>query len=172
MVCRPWPLATAENLKGDGVALGDVAGVVDVQVVAAVVSGQDLRGVVRVADGFVKIDYAIEFAARADPSVDFLADLLVLGTEEMVIERVAKQGVLEGRNRCGDDADSFLVSARNELTIAGDQLLRGDAFGLRDERTGEEHVVDAEGQDDVFHAGLCEHIAVKASDAGLAQYRP
>src|SRR6266700_6069998 len=98
-------LATLEQGQGDGVGLGDVAGVVYVQVVAAVVSGQDLCGTVRVADGFVKIDYAIEFAAGADPSVDVLADLLVLGTVEMVIERVAKKGVLERRNRCADDAD-------------------------------------------------------------------
>ena len=161
-----------KQIEGDDVALGDVASVVDVQVIAAVVSGQDLRGVVRVADGFVKIDDAVEFAAGADPGVDFLADLLVLGAVETVIERVAEEGVLEGWNRGADDADSFFVSAGDELTIAFDQVLSGHGFGLRYERAGEKHVIDADSHNDVLHASLRERVAVETRKARLTQGWP
>src|SRR5437763_13881365 len=137
--------------------------------VAAVEGRQNLRGLIRVADGFVEIVHAVEFAAGANPGVDFLADLFVLRTVKAIIERVAEESVLEGRNGCADDPDSLLVSAGYELTIAGDQVTGGDAFGLRDERTGKEHVIDAEGEDGVFHACLPEHVAIEAHEARLPQ---
>lgn len=158
-------LATLKQREGDDVALGDVAGVVDVQVVAAVVGGQDLRGVVGVTDGLVEIDDAIEFAAGANPGVHFLANLLVLRAVEAVIERITEKGVLEGRNRRADGADSLFVSAGDELAIAVDQVLGGQGLGRRYERTREEQVIDAEGEDHVFHARLREHIAIEASEA-------
>src|SRR5690349_1698369 len=99
------------------------------QMVAAIVSGQDLCGVAGVANSFVKIDDAVKFAAGADPGVDFLADLLILGAVEMIKERILEDCMLERRNRRADDADSFFVSAGDELTIAGDQVLSGDSFG-------------------------------------------
>src|SRR5207245_7682387 len=71
-------LATVEEGQVDGVALGDVAGVVDVQMVAGVVSGKDLCGVGRVGDGFVKIGYLIEFAGCAYTGVVFLVVFLIV----------------------------------------------------------------------------------------------
>ena len=158
-------LAALEEGQGNDVALGDVAGVVDVEVVATVVGGQDLCGMVWVADGLVEIDYTVEFAASPNPGVDLLADLLALGAVEMIIERVPEEGVLEGGNRRADDADSFFVSASDELTIAFNQVLSGHAFGLRYERTREKHVVDAKSEDGVSHAGLREDVAIEACDA-------
>lgn len=72
-------LVVVEEGQRDGVALGDIAGVVDMQMIAAIVGGKDLCGVVGVSDGFVKIDDAVKFTACANPGVDLLTDLLVLG---------------------------------------------------------------------------------------------
>ena len=88
----------------------NVACIVDVQVVATVEGGLQLRGMIRVADGLVEIDYAVELAGSTDPGVDLLADLLLLGTVETVIERVAEEGMLERGNCRADDADSFFFA--------------------------------------------------------------
>ena len=82
------------------------------QMIPAVVSGQQLCGVARVVHPFVEIDHAIEFTAAADPGVDFLTDFFFLGRVKAVKERIAEDRVLEGWNRCADGSDSFLVSER------------------------------------------------------------
>lgn len=86
--------------------------------VAAVVSGQNLCRVARVAYGLVEIDYSIEFAAAANPSVDLLADSFLLRTVKAVKERRTKDCILERRNCRPDGPNSLLVSARYELAIA------------------------------------------------------
>lgn len=140
--------------------------------VAAVEGGQQLRGMIRIADGLVEIDYAVELAGSTDPGVDLLADLLLLGTVETVIERVAEEGMPERGNRRADGADSFFVRAGDELTIATDQILGGHGFGLRYERAREKHVINAESEDDVFHTSLSEHVTVETHEARLTQGRP
>lgn len=89
------------------------------QMVSAVVGGRDLRAVARVPHGLVEIDHSIKFTAAVDPGVDLFSHAFFLGGVKPVIERVAKQGMLEGWNRCADDSDSLAVRACYQLTIAG-----------------------------------------------------
>jgi len=58
--------------KRNRIPLGDVSCVIDVQMIPAVVIGQQLYGVARVVHRFVEIDHAIEFTAAADLDPDFL----------------------------------------------------------------------------------------------------
>jgi len=67
-------LTYVKQRKRNRIPLGDVSCVIDVQMIPAVVSGQQLCGVARVVHRFVEIDHAIEFTAAADPSIDFLTD--------------------------------------------------------------------------------------------------
>ena len=43
------------------------------QMITAVIAGQQLQGVGRIPDGLVEVDDAVEGAARADPVVDRFA---------------------------------------------------------------------------------------------------
>ena len=65
--------------KRNRIPLGDVSCVIDVQMIPAVVIGQQLCGVSRVVHRFVEIDHAIELTAAADPGVDFLTDFSFSG---------------------------------------------------------------------------------------------
>src|SRR5215470_14604127 len=64
------------------VSLRDGAGVVGMDVVAAVVSRKELSRAARVPEEFVEIDDSVEFAATENPVVDLLAHGLLLGCIE------------------------------------------------------------------------------------------
>jgi hypothetical protein len=70
---QSWRPPRLEDGEVDGIRHRLVAGVVWVQVVTAVVGGQQMQGVGWVADGLVEVDDAVEGAARADPVVDRFA---------------------------------------------------------------------------------------------------
>src|SRR5215472_8373541 len=96
--------------------------------VSTVVSGQNLRRMARVTYCFVEIDHSIEFAAAANPSVDFLADLFLLWCVKVIEEGITKECMFKRWNGRSDDANSLLVSPRYELPIAGYHILRSHAF--------------------------------------------
>src|SRR5262249_61936228 len=62
------------------------------------------------------------------------------------------------------------MSTRDELPIAGDDVLSRDHLGRRGQRAGENDVVDTETQDDVPDTGLIEHVAFEARQARLAEH--
>ena len=62
--------------------------------IAGVECGQDVRRTVRVPRHCVEVDHAIERATAANPLVDGLALLLVVGVV-VSLERRALEGVLE-----------------------------------------------------------------------------
>ena len=142
------------------------------QMIATVVSGQQLGRVAWVTHCLIEVNYTVEFASAPNPGVDLLPYVVFPGSVKAAKERAAKEGVLEGWNRGANDADSFLVSARDELTITGCDALRIHALRCWYEGAGKQYVVDAEGDDDVLDASLREHVAFEAFQARLAKGRP
>jgi hypothetical protein len=91
--------------------------------IAAVECCQDVRRTVRVPCHCVEVDHAIKRATAANPLVDGLAFLLLVGVV-VPLERFALEGVLE-RRQCGaDDAHSVEMGARDELLVAVDDGVR------------------------------------------------
>jgi len=58
-----------ERCKGNGFTHSFVAGRRGVQVIAAVEGGQQLVGMIRIANDCVEIDYTVEMAGGANPLV-------------------------------------------------------------------------------------------------------
>src|SRR5205823_5359578 len=80
---------------------------------------------------------------------------------------------LERWNRRANDANAFLVGARDELTIASKDVLGTDDFGPGRKRVrGKQDVVDPEAHQDVLDAWLLEHVTFKPRQAGWAEQRP
>ena len=99
-----------EQRKRNRIPLGNVSCIVDVQMISAVVSRQQLRGVAWVAHDFVEIDHSVEFAAAADPGVDLLTNLFILGSVKA--DRGLTEGrVLKRRDRRPYDSNSLFVGA-------------------------------------------------------------
>src|ERR1041384_2304157 len=151
--------------------LRDVTCVVDVQMVAAVIGRKDARGLARVAHGRVEVDHAVELTARTNPSVHLPSHLLLLRRGKADGRRT-KERTLEWRDGRPDGPNPFFVRACDELTIAGYDALCAHAFGRRDERAGEENVIDAERKDDIADACLSQHVTIKTREASLAKRRP
>ena len=62
-----------EEVEGDGVGYGFVACRVGVEVVAAVVGGEELVGVLGIAEDLIEVEDGVEVAGHANPGVDGLA---------------------------------------------------------------------------------------------------
>src|SRR5215475_3136716 len=107
-----FELVRDEENEGKGVGFDGAAGVVGMEVVAAVVSGEELRGTGRVAQNFVQIDDGIEFAATKNPGIDPLARGFAPCCVE-IIDEAFERGMFECRIGCADDANTFFVSARD-----------------------------------------------------------
>src|SRR5437868_8132208 len=98
------------------------------QMVSAVVSREQLRGVARVSHNLVEINHCIEFSAVADPSVHLLPHLFFLGSGK-ADQRLTKDRVLERWDRSPYDSNPLFVGARYQLTIADYQALGTHTFG-------------------------------------------
>src|SRR5215472_132299 len=105
-------LTIFEQLERNRLPLGNISRVIDMQMVAAVVGGRQFGEVARVTHRFVEIDHSIKFTAAADPGVDLFSHAFFLRVVKPIIERVTKDGMLEGWNGCADDSDALAVSAR------------------------------------------------------------
>src|SRR5262249_18580427 len=151
--------------------LGDVASVVDVQMIAAVIQREQPRRVARVAHNFVEIHDGVEFAASADPRVDLVPRCFFLRREEMDL-RMFEHRVLDGGDGGSDNKNPLLMRARDQLAIAGDDALGAHAFTGRYERAREKNVVDAEKKDDVLDASLREHVAIETRKPRIAKSLP
>ena len=120
----PARLGSAEQPHGDGLGQRGGAGVVGVQVVAAVVAGEQLLGSVRIAQRRVEVDDRVVLAAGADPAVDGLPGGLVLRTVE------AEGVALERGDGTAEDLQAAFMGAGDELALAADDVRRGHLLRL------------------------------------------
>ena len=93
------------------------------QVVAAVVGGQETVGVGRIADDLVEVDDGIEVSGSANPGVNCLAIGFAQGAGVVVVGA-------DVRRDCGPvDAQLVGVGARDDLLVGGeDSLDEGGVF--------------------------------------------
>src|SRR4051812_24739420 len=106
------PLATSrswllEQRDRNRVALSDVSCIVDVQMVSAVIAGEQPRGTARVSHHRVEIDHSIEFSAAPDPGVNPLTYPFFLGRRK-ADERRREDRTLERWNGRPDDSNALL----------------------------------------------------------------
>ena len=129
--------------------------------VAAVVGGEQLVGVLGIADDGVKIDDCIKVAVGADPLIDGLA----VGFTEWSGMIVAGADI-----RCDGgaiDPQAVGMGARDDLLISGKDALDegGMRFGGDFWVNGQAaEIVDALKDDDPSDAGGCEDVAIEASE--------
>ena len=136
------------------------------QVVAAVVGGEQLIGMLGIADYGIEIDHRIEVAVGADPLIHGLA-----------VRFAGWPGVIKtGANvRCDGgaiDQQSVGMGARDDLLIGGeDTPHEGGMVFRRDFRMlGQAaEIVDAFEDNDPSHASRRQHIAIEASEGGWSQ---
>src|ERR1700681_1263907 len=120
-------LLAVEQRQGNHVRLGDIARIVDMQMVAAVVVGAQLGRVVWVPQRCVEIDDGVECAATAYPGVDLLTNGFSLRSVEGHMG-LAEERVLKRRDRRPDDSNAFSLRTHNELAIAGYDVLGTHLF--------------------------------------------
>ncbi len=149
-----------EEFEVDAVGHGFHAGVGGVEVVAAVVGGEEGVGVGGVGGGVVEVDDAVEDFAGADEGVDGLAGGFAGGGH------VAGAGV--GGEGGADDLDAVGVGAFDELGEAGDEVVGGDDVVGLSGVEGVADVVDAFKDDEVADGGLGEDVGVEAREGGGA----
>ncbi len=129
--------------------------------VAAVVGGEQLVGVLGVADYGVEIDDGVEVAGGANPVVDGLAVGFAQGAGVIVV------GADVGGDRRAVDAQAVGVGAGDQLLIGGEDASDlGGVVGGRDfgEAGESAEIVDAFEDDDPLHGGGGEDIAIEAGE--------
>src|SRR5438270_2444867 len=131
-----------EQCERNGGALSHVSCIIDMQVVAAVIAGEQSRRVARVSHHRVEIDHGIEFSPAANPGVELEAHAFFLGRRK-ADQRRRKDRTFERWNGRPKDSNTFLMRARDELTIPGDQTLDAHTLRQRYEGAWEENVIDA-----------------------------
>jgi hypothetical protein len=89
-----------------------IARVIRMKVIAAIIGGQELRWVVRVARGCVEIDHPVEFMAGTYPMVDLLP-------YKVAVRRIISS-ILEGRERRAINLQALRVSAPDQLAVTSD----------------------------------------------------
>jgi hypothetical protein len=143
------------------------------EVVSAVVGGEELVGVGRVADDGVEVEDGIEVGRVliacgrcADPCVDGLAVGLAEGAG------VVEGGADVGRDGSSDDAERVGVGAGDYLRVCGEDagnecvVVGGGNFAMDGEAA---EIVDAFKDDEVADAGLGEDIAIEAGERVWAE---
>src|SRR5262249_61841674 len=116
---------------------------------------------VRIAQCPIEIDDPVERVGLPQPLVDFLANRFALRVPRAGKERL----VLERDKRADDDLYSTRLAAHGELLQPPDHLWRGDLFfGLADAVS---QIVGAQYDDGVGNAGLCQNVAVEATEAAV-----
>src|SRR5438128_1470851 len=175
-ICADEASSNSEYRQRNRVYGGGIAGVVRVQVVAAVVGWKKPRGAIRVPQQPIQIDHRIEVTAAPDPGIDLLPHRFLF---RRVITRPGLR-ILERRDRRRDDADPAAMRARDECPVTGDQIRGGDGFGSGRDRPRQPEVIHAEGgstaerQDpigggvDVRTAGSPATPAIRATPGSIA----
>ena len=139
------------------------------QVVSAVVTREQLRGVARVPQNQVEIDHSIEFGAAQDPVVNLLTCGFPFGSIKSDC-RFGERRVLKRRVRRPNDSNALLMGTRDELTIAGDNVLSAYLLAGGSERERrKKNVIDAKTHDDNPDACLGQHVTFEPRQARLAQ---
>src|SRR5690606_38283593 len=152
--------SSLQEVGGESVGEGVVAGWAQVEVVAYVVRGEQAAGVGRVAYGLVEVQDGVEGAAGADPGVDLLAGGFAVACRVVVV--VAAEGGEGGSVH----QDVVGVGADGDLFVGGDQV-GGDillVFG-----GGGAQVVHAFEDDQPADAAQREDVAVEAGEGVLAE---
>src|SRR5688572_17561435 len=98
--------------------------VVRMNAVARVVIGQQLIGIVRIAQGQVVVGDAVEVPAGADPMIDGQALGFILGCVN-----AAEWGAAVRRYGGAVDSQPVLSRAADQLSQAGDDLVSCDQLG-------------------------------------------
>jgi hypothetical protein len=103
------------------------------QVVSAVVFRKQLRGMAWVTQDRVEVHHTIEFTTAANPVVDLVTSGFPIGSiksDNLPFER----RVLKWRVCRPNDTNVLSVATRDELAIAGNDVLSADLFTWRSER--------------------------------------
>src|SRR5438309_12035854 len=100
------------------------------QVISAVVTRQDLRGVAWVAHDGIEIKNSIKCLPGANPGVDFLTHGFFFRSVKGE-RRVLEESVFERQHRRPDHTNSFAMRALDELSITSDQTCGADHLALR-----------------------------------------
>ena len=122
-----------EQRKGNGIPLGNASRIIGMQVVTAVVCRRQLRWMAWVTQDRIEIDHTIEFTTAANPVVNLLTYGFSLGCKKNGNQPFEGR-VLKWRVCRPNDTNAVSMATRDELTIAGDDVLSTDLFIWRSER--------------------------------------
>src|SRR6266481_1985926 len=143
-----------EQRNGNGIALSNATRIIGMQVVSAVICMKQLRRMAWVTQDRIEIDHTIEFTTAANPVVNLLTHGFPLGSIKSGNQPFEGR-VLKWRVCRPNDTNPVSMATRDELTIAGDDVLITDLFIWRSEREcREKDVIDAQTHDDVPDARL------------------
>jgi len=151
-----WRTLIQEPVQPNRIGNGLHARVVWVEMIAAVVGRQVLRGMGRIVRSSVHVDERVASAfIAAEKCVDpFARDFFL---------RRPIIGALKRRERGAQELHVVAVRIVDQLLDSSDQRFRGRWW------LGRSKIVDGiVGEDDPAHAGLREHIAVEARQGALA----
>ena len=87
-----------QQVEIHGLSHSLVAGIAGMQMVTGIIVGPDITGLGRILEHLIEVDHGVECATGADPLVDSLPDLLLLG-RVVAFERSAFEGFCKGRER-------------------------------------------------------------------------
>src|SRR5215471_656158 len=158
------PTPSLKQLQIDGLAHRLVAGVIWMEVVAAVIGCGDRGRTSCIGKNAIEVDDAVEGAARPYPVIDGLAFCLLVGREISLIRR-SREGIFEWRQRTAHDLDRAEMGSFDQLLVAGNDLVRSANYAARlDRGTRPADVVDPDEDHDVRNAGLAQHAAFESSE--------
>src|ERR1700731_508001 len=102
----------------------------------------------------IEVDHTIEFTTTANPVVNLLTYGFPLGSIKSDYQPFEGR-LLKWRVCCPNDSNALSMATRDELAIAGNDVLSTDLFTWRSEREcREKDVIDAQTHDDVPDACL------------------
>src|SRR5437879_6141543 len=131
-----------------------VPGIVGMQVVSAIVGGENLQRIGGILHRSLKIDYRIECAARTNPMIDRLA----VGLPDVVVVARKYSSLVRGQG-AAENLEPTLMRASYELEVAGYDVIGIDS--LRRTRRSVAKIVDALEDNHVLDPGLNQDVSVE-----------
>src|SRR5215831_12621018 len=163
------PTPSLKQLQIDGLAHRLVAGVIWMEMVAAVIGCSDRGRTSCIGKNAIEVDDAVEGATRPYPVIDGLAFCLLVGREISLIRR-SREGIFERRQRTANDLDRAEMGPLDQLLVAGNDFVCSANYSVGlDRRARPSDVVDPDEDHDVRNAGLAQHVAFESrecADAG------
>ena len=150
-----------EQVKVHGVGHGLVSGVVRVQVVTAVVGGQEPSRLRGISESCIEVDDGVERSPRPNPLIYRLPLRFALGCEISRIDRAFERG-----QGAAIDPQMVSVCPSDQLVEPSDDRVRADR--LEAEGAGQPDIVDSGEHNDVPCARPRQNIAVEATEAAWA----